>query len=100
MPIYDYDCALCGPFRAWMTMADAGKSCACPSCGRESPQEIAAPRLNLMNGKLRRAMARAETSSAEPKVVPRAHLANCGCSLCAGRKSPPPASRRWAIGHG
>lgn len=100
MPLYDYACPGCGPFRAWATMARAAEPCACPGCGRGSPRQLAAPHLATMNGSLRQALARAERSSAEPRVVKRQHLAGCGCSLCATRRTPPPVSRRWAIGHG
>lgn len=99
MPLYDYMCEGCGPFHAWAPMAEAAAPRPCPLCGEPGRREIAAPRLNLMNGSLRQAMARAERSSAEPRVAPRQHLANCGCSLCAHKKAPPPAHHRWAIGH-
>jgi putative FmdB family regulatory protein len=99
MPLYDYACADHGRFRAWAGMDEAGKPCPCPLCGAPGRREIAAPALNLMNGTLRKAMARAERSSAEPRVAPKKHLANCGCSLCAHKKAPPRASTRWALGH-
>ncbi|MEK0084428.1 FmdB family zinc ribbon protein [Benzoatithermus flavus] len=99
MPLYDYECADHGPFRAWARMAEALKACPCPLCGEPARRQISAPNLNVMNGTLRKALARAERSSDEPRVAPRKHLANCGCSLCAHKKAPPPAHHRWAIGH-
>lgn len=99
MPLYDYDCVDCGPFRAWATMAHAQAPCRCPSCGQDGGRQLAAPHLATMNGKLRKAMDRAERSTAEPRLVKRKHLAGCGCSLCSTRKTPPPAARRWALGH-
>ena len=99
MPLYDYDCADCGPFRAWTAMDRAAEPCACPYCGQDAARQLATPHLATMNGKLRKAMDRAERSSAEPRLVKRKHLAGCGCSLCSTRKTPPPLSRRWAIGH-
>ena len=100
MPVYDYDCADCGPFSAWGTMVRSAEACACPTCGRPSERQLARPHLATMNGKLRKAMDRAERSSAEPRVAKKEHLAGCGCSLCSTKRSPAPSSRRWALGHG
>lgn len=100
MPLYDYACPDCGPFRAWSSMAQADEPCACPGCGQDGARQLATPHLATMNGRLRHAMDRAERSSAEPRLAKRQHLAGCGCSLCSTRKTPPPASRRWALGHG
>jgi putative FmdB family regulatory protein len=99
MPLYDYACPDCGPFSAWSAMARAGEPCACPDCGRDGPRQLAAPHLATLNGSLRKALDRAERSTAEPRVVQRKHLAGCGCSLCSTRKAPRPLSSRWAIGH-
>lgn len=99
MPLYDYDCTGCGPFRAWSAMGDADAPCTCPDCGQAAPRQLAAPHLATMNGTLRRAMDRAERSSAEPRQMKRQHLAGCGCSLCSTRTTPRPASSRWALGH-
>lgn len=97
MPLYNYACSTCGPFDAWSPMAEASHPCACPNCNRPSARDVAAPHLSLMNGTLRKALSRSELSTSEPKRVKRAHLANCGCKLCGGKKSSP--MRRWMIGH-
>ena len=99
MPTYEYLCPDCGPFRAWTAMDRAAEPCACPYCGQDAARQLATPHLATMNGKLRKAMDRAERSSAEPRLVKRKHLASCGCSLCSTKKTPPPLSKRWAIGH-
>jgi putative FmdB family regulatory protein len=99
MPLYDYECADCGPFRAWAGMDEADHPHPCPLCGAHGRREIAAPYLNLMNGTLRKALARSERSSSEPRIAPKRHLASCGCSLCKHKKAPPRPSHRWALGH-
>lgn len=99
MPLYDYDCTVCGPFRAWAEMVRAEQPCACPSCGHAAARQLATPHLATMNSTLRRAMDRAERSSAEPRQAKREHLAGCGCSLCSIRKTPRRGSSRWALGH-
>ena len=97
MPLYNYVCSACGPFDAWSPMADANRPCACPNCDTPSRRDVASPHLALMNGSLRKALARSERSTSEPKQVKRAHLANCGCKLCGGASKSP--MRRWMIGH-
>jgi putative FmdB family regulatory protein len=98
MPLYNYVCTTCGPFDAWSPMAHADSPCACPDCNRSSTRDVAAPHLSLMNGTLRKALTRSESSTSEPKRVKRAHLANCGCKMCGGSKKTSPM-RRWMIGH-
>ncbi|MCA1296790.1 FmdB family zinc ribbon protein [Stappia indica] len=100
MPLYNYICEECGPFDSWETMSNAANACACPACSEPSARDVAAPRLNLMNTTLRRAMSRSEKSGSEPKVVKRSHLAGCGCALCkVGPQKPTPTRHKWMIGH-
>ncbi|MEC9246820.1 MAG: FmdB family zinc ribbon protein [Pseudomonadota bacterium] len=100
MPLYNYVCEDCGPFDEWTSMAEAGNACACPSCQTPSNRDVAAPSLSLMNGTLRRALARSEMSGSEPRVVKKEHLAGCGCALCkVGKKGPPSPRKKWMIGH-
>lgn len=80
-------------------MQDALKACACPQCEEQSNRDMAAPRLSLMNGKLRGALTRSEASGSEPKVVKKAHLAGCGCALCKIGNKPTPTRKKWMIGH-
>ena len=99
MPLYNYICDDCGPFEEWVSMQDALKACACPQCEEQSNRDMAAPRLGLMNGTLRRALARSEASGTEPKVVKKAHLSGCGCALCKIGKKPEPTRKKLMIGH-
>jgi putative FmdB family regulatory protein len=70
MPLYDYDCGRCGPFREWRSMGDFAKPAECPSCGRASPRAIATPTLGMDAGR-RQAHALNEKSAHEPHVVRR-----------------------------
>lgn len=99
MPLYDYLCEDCGPFCAWVKMAEAEQASACPNCNALGARQMSTPNLNLMNTPLRRALVRAEKTSDEPRVVSRKHLDNCGCSMCNTRRRPPSTARRWMIGH-
>jgi putative FmdB family regulatory protein len=71
MPIYDYECASCGPFRRMMKMSEAGAACACPACGEPGRKQVTAPYLADMKPQTRMAHARNEKSAHEPKVVRR-----------------------------
>lgn len=96
MPIYDFHCRDHGVFSAWVAFEASRQGLACPRCGQDSRVLVALPQISRLSGALRRAEARAETTSAEPKVIRRKHLPDCGCRLCS--RQPPPASRRWMIG--
>ncbi|HRO11981.1 FmdB family zinc ribbon protein [Amaricoccus sp.] len=97
MPLYDFVCGDCGPFRAWAVMAASEASADCPDCGAGCSRAVSAPRVSTLNGSLRSALARSERSIDEPRVVKRKHLAGCGCSMCRPRANA--VSSRWKIGH-
>lgn len=97
MPLYDFVCGDCGPFRAWGVIATSQAAATCPDCGSGCSRELAMPQISTMNGALRKAMARSERSIDEPKVAKRGHLAGCGCKLC--RPAANSVSSRWKIGH-
>ena len=96
MPIYDFWCTDHGAFSGWASYESSRSGAACPHCGQASGVMVALPQISRLSTPLRRAESRAETASAEPKVLKRRHLPNCGCRLC-GRKAPP-TSRRWMLG--
>ena len=98
MPLYDYHCRVCGPFRTWASMEHATRPQGCPDCGEPAARQLATPYLSTMDGRLRRAESRCEKSAHEPQVVSRQHVDNCGCSICAGRKKKS-VHGRWMIGH-
>lgn len=43
MPLYDYECETCGPFRDWQPMARSNQAVACPSCKAPSQRLLAVP---------------------------------------------------------
>jgi putative FmdB family regulatory protein len=73
MPIYQYDCARCGPFTQLRPLAEFAAPCACPGCGAAAERNLlAAPALR----------GAAETRDGVP-AAPR-HPAACAC--CAPRR--------------
>ncbi len=70
MPLYDYDCRSCGPFREWRRMADFAKPAKCPDCRRSARRSVATPVLG-MDASLRKAYSINEKSAHEPRVVRR-----------------------------
>jgi putative FmdB family regulatory protein len=70
MPLYDYHCRSCGPFREWRRMADFAKPAKCPECRRPAKRSVATPALGMDAG-LRKAHATNEKSAHEPRVVRR-----------------------------
>jgi len=46
MPLYDYDCPDCGPFRALRPMSDSAGAQDCPKCGDPAPRQLRAPMLS------------------------------------------------------
>jgi putative FmdB family regulatory protein len=97
MPLYDFVCGDCGPFRAWAVIRASDAAAECPDCGTGCSRLLAAPGISTMHVALRSAMSRSERSIDEPKVMKRSHLAGCGCSMC--RPSAPSVASRWKIGH-
>lgn len=78
MPLYDYICEACGPFRDWASLANAEALVPCPVCGASAGRSIAMPFLAIMNPNARTAHARNERSAHEPRVMSRQELAASG----------------------
>ena len=102
MPLYDYYCAVCGPFEAKRPMSESAALTACAVCLVPAPRVLSAPRLNLMSSANRYAETRNEKSAHEPDVVHT--LAPHGHSHAqpkhAHHKRAAHASKRpWMIGH-
>ncbi len=110
MPLYDYECGSCGPFREWRSMTEWEASVPCPGCSLPAPRLAAAPMLAVLSSNNRVAHERNERSAHEPKVVQRKDLPR-GHSHHDHRhvgplikqqfgdvqKSPP--GRPWMVGH-
>lgn len=101
MPLYDYSCKQCGPFREWETMSNASQPAACPTCGGASKRLVCAPFLADMHPHNRIAHQRNEKSASEPRVESRPSHGEPGGHPHAhahGRHRHGP-SRPWMIGH-
>ncbi len=45
MPLYDYACAACGPFRAFRPMAESDRPHPCPACAAAAVRTLTTPYL-------------------------------------------------------
>ncbi len=75
MPLYDYACDSCGPFRDWRPMSAFDEDVSCPNCGSASKRLVAMPFLPCVSPNNRIAHERNERSAHEPKVMRREELA-------------------------
>jgi putative FmdB family regulatory protein len=74
MPLYDYQCRVCGPFRDFRPLSEWDKDTKCPHCGSRSKRSIAMPRLQCVSRNVRVAHERNERSVEEPRVMRRDEL--------------------------
>ena len=84
MPTRDYACAACGGFDAIRSLSTRDEPAACPDCGAAAKRVfVSAPRLALMDGGTRTALATNERARHEPKssrdCTRLEHPAGCGC---------------------
>jgi putative FmdB family regulatory protein len=70
MPLYDYTCKRCGPFRDWKPVGEYLEPAKCPDCGRRSPRAVATPALG-MDWQRKKAHSINEKSAHEPRVTRR-----------------------------
>ncbi|SDP10969.1 zinc ribbon domain-containing protein [Afipia sp. GAS231] len=114
MPVYEYLCNHCGPFKDMRPMAECDDPQDCPSCESQSPRVIlTAPAFFCMPSDKRLAAATNERSSNAPKTLAEykaSHGPGCGCCSTkkklsrlvkqtrSGAKSFPTA-RPWMISH-
>ena len=108
MPLYDYNCVHCGPFRSWGSLATATAPQACPDCGQKAERSISRPHIRSGQAVTRyKAEAHNERSANEPKVVQHVgkfghHGDRDGHRRHAhehARNQVPRARRPWMIGH-
>ena len=113
MPTYDYACAGCGGFEAIRALSQRDEPAACPDCGTGASRVfVAAPRLALMEGSTRTAMATNERARHEPKssrdYARLKHPSGCGCCSTTKRGATVtgangakefPSRRPWMISH-
>ena len=87
MPVYDYDCAQCGPFTATRPMADSAAPLDCPDCGVAAPRAFfTAPAVAGMDAGRRSAMASNERSAGDQSMS-KSHAAGCGCCAAPRKKA-------------
>ena len=105
MPVYEYECAQCGPFTSFRPMADYALPHPCDLCGTAAPRAyLTAPALATMDAAKRKGIAVNERSSHEPRRS-GGHGPGCGC--CSPRKTAAapsaaksfPGARPWMISH-
>ena len=107
MPVYEYQCAACGPFTAFRPMADYAEPNPCDLCGESSPRAFnTAPALANMDSTRRKSIAINERSAHAPRRSSGSHGPSCGC--CNTRKPAAqapsavksfPNARPWMISH-
>ena len=110
MPLYDYECRNCGPFREWRPMSEWEANAQCPDCSLPAPRQAAAPMLGALSTNNRIAHERNERSAHEPKVVRREdlpggqrhghhHSVSPVIKQQFGNVSQSPPGRPWMVGH-
>ena len=102
MPVYDYNCAKCGPFESSRPMKESSEPAACPQCAALTARVLVAPSLNLMQASTRKAEIRNEKSANAPEVVSRitpdaSHRAHRHHEAHDHKRQKP--ARPWMIGH-
>lgn len=105
MPIYDYACASCGGFAAFVPVARFDQAEPCPGCGAAAPRAgLSVPMLAGMERSRFAAHAVNERSADAPERSARSgrHPASCKCCrpkpTGAAAKSFP-GTRPWMISH-
>ena len=107
MPLYDFECAACGPFEAFLPSSERNLPRACPACSQPMQRLISAPRLQSMNSHQRKAHETNERSAHEPKVSQGHSCCSSGsCQHKPRADGQPPAlkqqsgpRRPWMISH-
>lgn len=77
MPVYEYECTMCGVFSSIKPMSQATEPSPCPECSATSARRISVPFLAGLPTPLRQAWERNEKSAHEPA---RVRKSTCGCS--------------------
>jgi putative FmdB family regulatory protein len=105
MPLYDYTCETCGPFRTWRSMSQYGEPAECPTCAEAAPRMMATPNLNDMLSTSRIAHSRNEKSAHNPdvvKVFPSGHAHDHKHTTDGHHHVPQHrhrSKRPWMVGH-
>lgn len=90
MPIYDYECEACGPFREMQPMARFRDACACPRCGTDAQRILSsAPAIGSINAAVDPSDKARGPMETGPRLSSAAHPAGCGCCT---RRMPLPGA--------
>ena len=73
MPLYEFNCAECGPFTELLRVSECDMPAACPMCGITASRVISVPRLAIMADNNRTAWERNEKSAHEPRLANASH---------------------------
>lgn len=95
MPLYDFMCAECGEFTAFLAIDERNNPTQCPDCLCLGQRLILAPNLALMSPYTRKAHAVNEKSRHEPRTS-TAHSCGSGCGC--GTKIRPTRTRETKLG--
>jgi putative FmdB family regulatory protein len=104
MPLYEYECSVCGPFSLLRQFSQSSDPASCPDCGTAAQKVFSVINLGTMRPQNRKAWERNERSANQP------HTCGSGCSHAKpGREvksekrvleySKKPNSRPWMLGH-
>ena len=99
MPLYDYSCEDCGPFRDWQAMSAFTALIECPTCGGPAPRAITAPFIANMNPHSRIAHQRNEKSADAPEVMNRKEMDRLGAKRAGARGGHGDAPGRHGHAH-
>ena len=105
MPLYEYMCGNCGPFKEFQTMNRWLDPCDCPDCGYQSERTLSAPQISNVHPHARIANQRNELSADQPMVMKKkAHEHGASCNHNHSHAHPSSKhkhgpSRPWMIGH-
>jgi putative FmdB family regulatory protein len=113
MPVYEYLCNACGPFKDMRPMSECDLPQRCPDCESESPRVLlTAPNFFCMPSEKKKAHATNERSANAPKTIAEykaSHRPGCGCcssgkparlvTRTKGGAKGFPTARPWMISH-
>jgi putative FmdB family regulatory protein len=77
MPLYEYECGVCGVFTVLRKVSECSAPVTCEECGGVGVRIISAPNLSILNKAQRSAHERNENSAHAPGVRRRS---SCGCT--------------------
>lgn len=92
MPLYEFECPLCGRFEKLCRLGEAASSAACSRCQRPAARIVSAPRLARITRAERTARERNECAAEQPRCA-RIDRAGHGAAVNHGHGRP------WMLGH-